>query len=174
MKSKERFPNSTKNLIAIKETLNDEKLNQYFDSIKQSKRFYCGAIIALGRDLSDDVMDYIVSKGKEIGRILSKFTNDEIKSFIQTAAPERIIKTISITEEMNHTDIIDEKARNIIQERVKKGMIGPGSDTWGFQIRKKLFLTILCKDILVELFFQKKPPVEQLKKKKIQMRKVKH
>jgi uncharacterized membrane protein len=32
---------------------------------------------------------------------------------------------------MNQTDILDEKARDIIQNRILKGMIGPGSDIWG-------------------------------------------
>lgn len=32
---------------------------------------------------------------------------------------------------MNQFDILDEKARDIIQNRILKGMIGPGSDTWG-------------------------------------------
>ncbi len=96
---KERFPNSANNLIAIKSTLNDPILNDNFESIKRSKRFYRGIMISLGRDLSDDVMDYIVSEGKSIGKILSNFTEDEIEIFIQKAAPERTIKNISITEE---------------------------------------------------------------------------
>ena len=96
---KERFPNSANNLIAIKSTLNDPILNDNFESIKRSKRFYRGIMISLGRDLSDDVMDYIVSGGKSIGKILSNFTDDEIEIFIQKAAPERTIKNISITEE---------------------------------------------------------------------------
>lgn len=32
---------------------------------------------------------------------------------------------------MSQFDILDEKARDIIQNRILKGMIGPGSDTWG-------------------------------------------
>lgn len=32
---------------------------------------------------------------------------------------------------MSQFDILDEKAREIIQSRILKGMIGPGSDTWG-------------------------------------------
>ncbi|MFN4087108.1 MAG: hypothetical protein ACK4LB_14310 [Spirosomataceae bacterium] len=96
---KERFPNSANNLIAIKSTLNDPILNENFESIKRSKRFYRGIMISLGRDLSDDVMEYIVSGGKCIGKILSNFTKDEIEIFIQKAAPERTIKNISITEE---------------------------------------------------------------------------
>ncbi len=96
---KERFPNSANNLIAIKSTLNDQILNENFESVKRSKRFYRGIMISLGRDLSDDVMDYIVSSGKSVGKILSNFTEDEIKIFIQKAAPERTIKNILITEE---------------------------------------------------------------------------
>jgi hypothetical protein len=96
---KERFPNSANNLIAIKSIINDPILNDNFESIKKSKRFYRGIMISLGRDLSDDVMEYIVSSGKSIGKILSKFTEDDIKTFIQKAAPERTIKNISITEE---------------------------------------------------------------------------
>ncbi|MFA7446728.1 MAG: hypothetical protein WCY89_12350 [Flavobacteriaceae bacterium] len=96
---KERFPNSANNLIAIKSTLNDPILNDNFESIKRSKRFYRGIMISLGRDLSDDVMEYIVSGGKSIGKILSNFTKDEIEIFIQRAAPESTIKNISITEE---------------------------------------------------------------------------
>lgn len=96
---KERFPNSSNNLIAIKSTLNDPILNDNFESIKRSKRFYRGIMISLGRDLSDDVMEYIVSGGKSIGKILSNFTEDEIMIFIQKAAPERTVKNIFITEE---------------------------------------------------------------------------
>jgi len=96
---KERFPNSVNNLIAIKSIINDPILNDNFESIKRSKRFYRGIMISLGRDLSDDVMEYIVNGGKSIGKILSNFTEDEIKIFIQKAAPERTIKNISITEE---------------------------------------------------------------------------
>lgn len=96
---KEKFPNSANNLIAIKSTLNDPILNDNFESIKRSKRFYRGIMISLGRDLSDDVMEYIVSTGKSIGKVLSNFTESEIKIFIEKAAPERTIKNISITEE---------------------------------------------------------------------------
>mgnify|MGYP000474340783 CR=1 FL=1 len=34
---------------------------------------------------------------------------------------------------MSQFDILDEKARDIIQSRISKGMIGPGSDTWGIE-----------------------------------------
>ena len=96
---KERFPNSANNLIVIKTILNDPLLNDNFESIIRSKRFYRGIMISLGRDLSDDVMEYIFSEGKSIGKVLLNFTEDEIIIFIQKAAPERTIKNISITED---------------------------------------------------------------------------
>jgi len=96
---KERFPNSISNLIAIKITVNDSTLNERFESIKQSRRFYRGIMISLGRDLSDDVMEFIVSNGNNVGKVLSTFTHEEIKSFISNAAPIKIIKEISITED---------------------------------------------------------------------------
>lgn len=96
---KEKFPSSVNNLIAIKTTVNDPVLNDNFESIKRSKRLYRGIMISLGRDLSDDVMEYIVSAGKSIGKILANFKQSEIEIFIQKAAPERTIKNILITDD---------------------------------------------------------------------------
>ncbi len=39
---------------------------------------------------------------------------------------------------MNQFDILDEKARDIIQGRILKGMIGPGSDTWGVEDKEEI------------------------------------
>lgn len=39
---------------------------------------------------------------------------------------------------MSQFDILDEKARDIIQSRILKGMIGPGSDTWGVEDREEI------------------------------------
>ena len=98
-KDKERFPSSFKSLLAIKNTINCETLNASFESIKKSKKFYRGIMISLGRDLSDDVMEYISSGGTVVGTVLSKFTAEEIKIFVEQAAPQRTIKNISITSE---------------------------------------------------------------------------
>jgi len=99
LSDKERFPNASRNLIAIKNTIRDNIVDSHFDHIKQSKRFYRGVMISLGRDLSDEVMEYHLSNGKEKGKILGRFTQEEIKSFVQNASPERIIINIAITEE---------------------------------------------------------------------------
>lgn len=39
---------------------------------------------------------------------------------------------------MSQFDILDEKARDIIQSRILKGMIGPGSDTWGVEDKEEI------------------------------------
>jgi hypothetical protein len=39
---------------------------------------------------------------------------------------------------MSQFDILDEKAREIIQNRILKGMIGPGSDTWGVEDKEEI------------------------------------
>src|SRR5690606_4780767 len=38
----------------------------------------------------------------------------------------------------NPTDEIDYKARQIFQNRIRKGMIGPGSDTWGLSDEEEI------------------------------------
>jgi hypothetical protein len=96
---KERFPNDSKNLIAIKNLINSEALNQHFDKIIKVRSFYRGVMISLGRDLSDDVMEFVKSNGQFKGHILSKFNAKEIQSFIQNAAPIKKIKSIKITDD---------------------------------------------------------------------------
>lgn len=39
---------------------------------------------------------------------------------------------------MSQFNILDEKARAIIQSRILKGMIGPGSDTWGVEDKEEI------------------------------------
>ena len=39
---------------------------------------------------------------------------------------------------MSQFDFLDEKARDIIQSRILKGMIGPGSDTWGVEDKEEI------------------------------------
>ncbi len=96
---KERFPNDSKNIMAIKTLINSEVLNQNFDQVLKVRSFYRGVMISLGRDLSDDVMDYVKSRGLYKGRILSKFNEDEIQSFIHNAAPIKKIQSIKITDD---------------------------------------------------------------------------
>lgn len=96
---KERFPHSDNELKAMKLLFDDDELNNTFSELLRVKRFYRGLMISLGRDLSDDVMDYIISEGKIKGKMLSKFDEEEINSFVKSAAPIRTIESKAITED---------------------------------------------------------------------------
>jgi len=96
---KERFPHSDNELRAMKMLFDNETLNKSFVELLKVKRFYRGLMISLGRDLSDDVMDYIVSDGKKTGKMLSKFQTEEIQAFVKSAAPIRTIESKAITED---------------------------------------------------------------------------
>lgn len=100
--NKEKFPSTNKNLIAIKKTLNNQKFNQRFQSILKSKKAYRSIMIALGRDLSDDITNYIISKGTQKGNVLSKFTDEQINAIINENSP---LRTIIKIEGIKHDDI---------------------------------------------------------------------
>lgn len=93
---KEKFPAAIGNLLALKKTIHSDVLDTSFEQIKRSRKSYRSIMIALGRDLSDELMDYIISKKK--GKILRRFHESEIESFVTRSAPLRTIKQIQITE----------------------------------------------------------------------------
>ncbi|MBW1617072.1 MAG: hypothetical protein JRJ49_11235 [Deltaproteobacteria bacterium] len=93
------YPSQNANLVAIKKTINDQELNDKFEDIKRCKKAYRGIMIALGRDLSDEIMDYVISDKKDKGKMLIKFTDSEIKSFVKRSAPVKTIKAIKINRD---------------------------------------------------------------------------
>ena len=92
-----KFPQKKKDLKAIASCLNNSVLNSHLSSIIKSKETYSGLMIALGRDLSDEIMDYILYNKK--GQILTSFSDAEIATITDNSAPLRTINNISITEE---------------------------------------------------------------------------
>ena len=96
-KSTVKFPQKKKDLSAIASCLNSSILNSQLSSIVKSKETYSGLMIALGRDLSDEIMDYILYDKK--GQILASFSDAEIATITDNSAPLRTINNISITEE---------------------------------------------------------------------------
>ncbi len=96
------FPKNVKSLIAIKEIVNKKELNDSFDLIKKNKKKYNSIMIALGRDLSDELIDYIISNKTKKGEILTKFENEQIESFIEEAAPLKIIRNIKIVKDIEN------------------------------------------------------------------------
>ena len=53
-------------------------------------------MIASGRDLSDEISDYIREQKK--GEILKQFSDKQIQQFVDKNAKERTIKTIKVVD----------------------------------------------------------------------------
>lgn len=102
LEDKDLFPSQTLNLIAIKKTIDCDVFNNSFDDIKRCKKAYRSIMIALGRDLSDEIMDYIISDQKVIGKILAQFNEEQIAKFIDASAPLQTIEKIQILENCEH------------------------------------------------------------------------
>ena len=96
-KSSVKFPHKQRDLLVINRTIKNKSLETKISAVLKSRSTYNGIMIALGRDLSDEVMEFIMNKSK--GLILGSFSESEIQSFVNTSAPLRKVKNIQITEE---------------------------------------------------------------------------
>ena len=85
-KSETRFPQE---LDGLREILAED-----FNAISKSKENYGSITIAIGRDLADDVTDYIISKGMTIGSTLEHFDLPTIKTITEHNMPIKTIKSI--------------------------------------------------------------------------------
>jgi len=97
LESSVKFPHKQRDLLAINRTIKNEALEDKISEVSKSRSIYNGIMIALGRDLSDEVMEFIMNRNK--GKILSSFSDSEIQSFVNISAPLRRIHKIQITEE---------------------------------------------------------------------------
>ena len=78
-----KFPQSLEKLKFI--------LGEDYSEIADSRRRYNSIMIALGRDLSDEISEYIISEEK--GGILEKFNDDTIRAISESNMPiKKIIK----------------------------------------------------------------------------------
>ena len=89
--SNTKFPQEIVGLLDI--------LGDNFDSILESKENFGSITIAIGRDLADDVTDYIISKHRDIGPTLSQFDQTTINTISEQNMPIKVIKEIS-TEDL--------------------------------------------------------------------------
>lgn len=89
-----KFPQKNKDLSVLKRTINSQRLTDNFKEIIKFRRIYNGIMIALGRDFSDEISQFIKTKKK--GKILSRFGHYKIQELINNSAPIRTIKTIEI------------------------------------------------------------------------------
>ena len=95
-KSNIKFPQKKMDLSVLKKVINSDLLNDSYSTILKSRRLYNGIMIALGRDFSDEISDYIQNKKK--GKLLKQFSEKQIQQFVDKNAKERTIKTIKAIE----------------------------------------------------------------------------
>lgn len=93
---KTKFPKSDKAIKAIYEISKDIRLGLSFNGILKSKRIYNSTMISLGRDLKEEIKNFLAS-GK-IGEIMQKnnITPETLRKVIDEQMPLRKIKNISI------------------------------------------------------------------------------
>lgn len=96
LESHVKFPQKIKDLLVLKKSVNSDLLNNNFNEIIKSRRIFNGIMIALGRDLSDEITDYI--KTKKRGEMLTKFNDNQIQQFVDKNAKEKTIKTIKVVD----------------------------------------------------------------------------
>lgn len=89
-----KFPQRLKDLFAIKRTIDSQRLNDEIENIKKYRRVYNGIMIAIGRNLSDEISEYIKSNKK--GKLLNNFSSEQIQQFVKQNAKLRKIKSIKI------------------------------------------------------------------------------
>src|SRR5690606_13993456 len=92
---KTKFPQRDKAIKAIYEISKDIKLGLSFNDILKSKRIYNSTMISLGRDLKEEIKNFLTD-GK-IGEIMQKnnITPDTLRKVIDEQMPLRKIKNIS-------------------------------------------------------------------------------
>jgi hypothetical protein len=107
--SNTKFPQE---IVGLVDLLGDD-----FDSILESKENFGSISIAIGRDLADDVTDYIISKHRDIGPTLNQFDHSTINIIADQNMPIKVIKSI-ITEEIDSNIIVPLKRTKTINTKV--------------------------------------------------------
>lgn len=93
---KTKFPKSDKAIKAIYEISKDMELGLLFNDILKSKRIYNSTMISLGRDLKDEIKNFLT--GGIIGEIMQKnnITPETLRKAIDEQMPLKKIKNIII------------------------------------------------------------------------------
>lgn len=91
-----KFPMRTADLEAIRQLTADTALQDNMKNLLKYKRIYNGVMIALGKNLKEEIRDYLQTK--KLGSILKgKFTKEMLDTFIKTNMPFRTVKEITRT-----------------------------------------------------------------------------
>lgn len=91
---KVRFPMRKADLQAIATLTKNEELGKNMEALLKYKRIYNGVMIALGRNLKEEISRYLQTN--ELGDILKgAFTTNTLNNFIETSMPLRKVKNIA-------------------------------------------------------------------------------
>lgn len=91
-----KFPQNKKDLSVLKKSINSDLLHENFNDILKYRLGYNRIMKSLGRRFSFEISDYIQNKKK--GKLLLRFSENQIQQFVDQNAKERIIKTIKVIE----------------------------------------------------------------------------
>lgn len=93
---KTKFPKSNKAIKAIYEISKDMKLGLSFNDILKSKRIYNSTMISLGRDLKEEIKNFLTNS--IIGEIIQKnnITPETLRKVIDEQMPLKKIRNITI------------------------------------------------------------------------------
>jgi len=91
-----KFPQSKKDLYVLKKSINSDLINENFSDILKYRMGFNRIMKSLGRRFSSEISDFIQNKKK--GKLLMRFSAEQIQQFVDQNAKERIIKTIKVID----------------------------------------------------------------------------
>jgi uncharacterized protein Usg len=91
-----KFPQSKKDLSVLKKSINSDLLNEKFNDVLKYRMGFNRIMKSLGRRFSSEISDFIQTKKK--GKLLMRFSAQQIQQFVDQNAKERIIKTIKVID----------------------------------------------------------------------------
>jgi len=89
-----KFPQKRKDLNVLRKAISNQIFDDNFNRILDARTKYNGAMIALGRDLSDEVSEFIKTQKK--GELLKRLSDDQIREMINQNAPLKTVKSIKL------------------------------------------------------------------------------
>ncbi|MEA1973764.1 MAG: hypothetical protein U9N34_10810, partial [Candidatus Cloacimonadota bacterium] len=91
-----KFPQSKKDLSVLKKSINSDLLNKNFNDVLKYRMGFNRIMKSLGRRFSSEISDFIQNKKK--GKLLMRFSTEQIQQFVDQNAKERIIKSIKVID----------------------------------------------------------------------------
>jgi hypothetical protein len=92
-----KFPQERRDILAIIKTVNNSELNNNIREIIALKKDYNGLLNKAGREFSNEIDHYILTKEK--GKMLGWLSDEHIEQIVSNGAPLRIIKAINLIDE---------------------------------------------------------------------------